>query len=547
MYLDHFGLAEPPFSITPDPRFVFLSERHRDALAHLSFGVGQGGGGGFVQLTGEVGTGKTTLCRLLLEQLPDHTRVALVLNPRVSSVELLETVCEELGLDIDGRRGSIKPLVDVLNAYLLEAYSQGLRVVLIIDEAQNLSFDALEQVRLLTNLETATQKLLQIILLGQPELRAMLARDDLRQLAQRITARYHLGPLSEPDTGHYLRHRFAVAGGTRMPFTPVAVQRIHARTGGVPRLINVVADRTLLAGYVMERTTLDEAMVDRAADEALAPARVTPRTLPRAAILMTIALAAALSAVVFALRRAPVDSADATAARTPMVEASATSARPADPASSRASTRVDPSPPARLEAAAFATTLAAKPASDTAAWRELLRQWQLPADDAALARMRACPPVPAPSVVCARGRASLEELAALGRPSILSLDRASSPAAAVLLGVDGNRVRLWLDWASVDIARSTLAAHWSGGYTALWSATQLQGMPLPAGGRGPAMDWLGARLGHAGPAVFDAAMRDSLRRFQRANGLAGDGVPGPATRLALASANAGPQLQSKVD
>ncbi len=187
MYLEHYGLKEPPFSITPDPRFVFLSERHRDALAHLLFGIGQGGSGGFVQLTGEVGTGKTTLCRLLLEQIPADTRVALILNPRLTPVELLETICEELHLDItfsgnEAQRGSIKALVDVLNVYLLDAYAQGLRVVLIIDEAQNLSIDALEQVRLLTNLETDTQKLLQIILLGQPELRTLLAREDLRQI-----------------------------------------------------------------------------------------------------------------------------------------------------------------------------------------------------------------------------------------------------------------------------------------------------------------------------------------------------------------------------
>ena len=162
MYLEHYGLAEPPYSITPDPRFVYLSERHRDALAHLLFGIGQGGGGGFVQLTGEVGTGKTTLSRLLLEQLPDNARVALVLNPRLNAIELLETICEELHLDIAGRRGSAKALVDALNAYLLDAYAQGLRVVLVVDEAQNLPVDALEQVRLLTNLETDTQKLLQI-------------------------------------------------------------------------------------------------------------------------------------------------------------------------------------------------------------------------------------------------------------------------------------------------------------------------------------------------------------------------------------------------
>src|SRR5688500_3646830 len=271
MYLDHWGLKEPPFSITPDPRFVFLSERHRDALAHLLFGIGQGGGGGFVQLTGEVGTGKTTLCRLLMEQVPENTRVALVLNPRLSPVELLETVCEELHLDLDGARGSVKELVDRLNAYLLDAYAQGLCVVLIIDEAQNLSVEALEQVRLLTNLETPTQKLLQIILLGQPELREMLARPELRQLAQRITARYHLTPLDANETATYLRHRYRVAGGLHLPFDAAAIKRIHAHSGGVPRLINVIAERALLGGYAHDDIRIDARTVDRAARETLAP------------------------------------------------------------------------------------------------------------------------------------------------------------------------------------------------------------------------------------------------------------------------------------
>ena len=271
MYLEHYGLAEPPFSITPDPRFVFLSERHRDALAHLLFGIDKGGGGGFVQLTGEVGTGKTTLSRLLLEQLPEHARVALVLNPRLTPTELLETICEELHVGIEGRRGSNKALVDALNAHLLEAYAQGLRVVLVIDEAQNLPVEALEQVRLLTNLETDTQKLLQVILLGQPELRDMLARPELRQLAQRITARYHLTPLGPTETEAYLRHRWSVAGGTRLPFDRGALQRLHARSGGVPRLLNVIAERCLLAGYARDLPVIDAATVERAAAEALPP------------------------------------------------------------------------------------------------------------------------------------------------------------------------------------------------------------------------------------------------------------------------------------
>ena len=269
MYLAHYGLAEPPFAITPDPRFVFLSERHRDALAHLMYGIGQGGSGGFVQLTGEVGTGKTTLCRLALEQLPDNVRVALVLNPKQTPLELLETVCEELHVPPSSRRRSLKSRIDELNEFLLDAYARNLRVVLIIDEAQELSRELLEQVRLLTNLETSTQKLLQIVLLGQPELRETLARPALRQLAQRITARFHLAPLQATDTGAYLRHRVTVAGASVFPFEEGAVRRLHQLSGGVPRLLNVLGERALLAGYVHGRARVDHRLVDLAAAEVL--------------------------------------------------------------------------------------------------------------------------------------------------------------------------------------------------------------------------------------------------------------------------------------
>jgi general secretion pathway protein A len=277
MYLQHFGLAEPPFAITPDPRFVYLSERHRDALAHLMYGIGVGGSGGFVQLTGEVGTGKTTLCRLALEQLPENVRVALVLNPKQTPLELLETICEELHIEGASKRRSQKHQVEALNNYLLDAYAKGLRVVLIIDEAQELSRELLEQVRLLTNLETNTQKLLQIVLLGQPELRQMLAKPTLRQLAQRITARFHLAPLKADDTAEYLRHRVGVAGGSAFPFEDGAVRRLHALSGGVPRLLNVLGERALLAGYVHGKTRINAALVDLAAAEVLPPSEARAR------------------------------------------------------------------------------------------------------------------------------------------------------------------------------------------------------------------------------------------------------------------------------
>jgi len=381
MYLEHYGLIEPPFSITPDPRFVFLSERHRDALAHLLFGITQGGGGGFVQLTGEVGTGKTTLCRLLLEQVPENTRVALVLNPRVTPVELLESICEELHIDLDDayrrhERGSTKALVDALNAYLLDAYAQGLRVVLVIDEAQNLSVEALEQVRLLTNLETPTQKLLQIVLLAQPELRRMLARDDLRQLAQRITARFHLTPLDASETGDYLRHRYRVAGGSRFPFDASAVKRIHAHSGGVPRLINVIAERSLLAGFAHDVPLLDARWVDRAAAEVLPP---KPRGTRRWTIALPVA-ALLVAAVVIAAWWWPRAQVEAKAVTPAAVVAAPPTAKPAPP--------VAKPEPANLDAETFAAALRDAPLKPGASgavvdWiAHRLQPTYLPASDA---------------------------------------------------------------------------------------------------------------------------------------------------------------------
>jgi len=266
IYLDYFGLQEAAFSITPDPRYIYLSSRHEDALAHLLYGIGQGGSGGFVQLTGEVGTGKTTLCRCLLEQIPDKTRIALILNPMLKPRDLLQAICDELRIQ-HGRSDSSRELVNRLYQHLLKAHADGERVVLVIDEAQNMSRDALEQVRLLTNLETHTDKLLQIILLGQPELRELLARQELRQLAQRITARYHLQPLDSDATEAYVKHRLMVAGCKRPLFKRSGYKALYQLSGGVPRLINILADRALLGAYASEIDTVNGELVKQASRE----------------------------------------------------------------------------------------------------------------------------------------------------------------------------------------------------------------------------------------------------------------------------------------
>jgi len=265
MYPEYFGLKEPSFSITPDPHYLYLSREHREALAHLLYGAGEGGG--FVLLTGEVGTGKTTICRAFLEQLPEHVDIALILNPALTVPELLHSICHEFGVKVPGYVTSSKVLVDQLNRYLLLAHAKRRRPVLMIDEAQNLQPEVLEQIRLLTNLETHRHKLLQIFLVGQPELRELLEQKRLRQLAQRITARYHLLPLSQKDTKEYIRHRLAIAGVERRLFTPAALRRIYHLSGGIPRLINILCDRALLGAFATHRHIVDSRILNKAARE----------------------------------------------------------------------------------------------------------------------------------------------------------------------------------------------------------------------------------------------------------------------------------------
>ncbi|TKB47179.1 ExeA family protein [Thalassotalea mangrovi] len=272
-YTGFFGLNEVPFSIAPNPHYLFMSDRHREALAHLSYGLGETGG--FALLTGEVGTGKTTVSRCLLEQLPENAQVAYIINPTLSAMELLASVCDELNIDYPADNASLKVFTDLISARLLDNHQQGLSTLLIIDEAQHLQAEVLEQLRLLTNLETNARKLLQVILIGQPELQQLLKRQDLRQLAQRITARYHLMPLSVQEVGQYIKHRLNVAGCERPLFTPSAIRSIHRYSQGVPRLINLICDRALLAAYTQEKTQVDNKLIKEAAIETLGDSKPT--------------------------------------------------------------------------------------------------------------------------------------------------------------------------------------------------------------------------------------------------------------------------------
>lgn len=268
MYTGFFGLTSQPFSIAPNPDFLFLSPRHAEALAHLRYGLGEAGG--FVLLTGEVGTGKTTVSRCLLQELTDQTEVAFILNPTLNELELLAAICDQLKIRYKKSDASLKMLTDKITNRLMKNHQAGKNTILIIDEAQHLQPAVLEQLRLLTNLETNTKKLMQVILIGQPELQQLLQRQDLRQLAQRITARYHLMPLNEQEVQQYISYRLQVAGCNRPVFTASAVKKLFLLSGGIPRLLNLICDRALLGGYSQQKALIDAGLVNQAASEVLA-------------------------------------------------------------------------------------------------------------------------------------------------------------------------------------------------------------------------------------------------------------------------------------
>lgn len=298
MYKQYFSIDEKPFSITPDTRYLLLTQGHEEALAHLLYGIGDGGG--FVLLTGEVGTGKTSVCRRLLELVDAPVHCALILNPHLSEIDVVAAICDELGVQYPTVTKSMKMLVDLLNRHLLALHARGERAVVLIDEAQNLSPSVLEELRLLTNLETEKQKLLQIILVGQPELNDLLSRRDLRQVAQRITARYHLMPLKGRETRAYIAHRLKVAGVPPSLFSRRSVSLIHKLSGGIPRLINLICDRAMLGAYVQERKAINRALVRRAADQVFGPRGPQPAYVRsgrgrRAAVLAGFALVLAVA------------------------------------------------------------------------------------------------------------------------------------------------------------------------------------------------------------------------------------------------------------
>ncbi|MBI5274871.1 MAG: AAA family ATPase [Burkholderiales bacterium] len=474
MYLAYFGLKQEPFSIAPDPRLLFMSERHREALAHLLYGVR--GGGGFVLLTGEIGTGKTTVCRSFLEQVPENCNLAYIFNPKLTVLELLETVCHEFGIEVS-RGGTVKDYLDPLNAFLLQAHAAGRNNVLVIDEAQNLSAEVLEQLRLLTNLETSERKLLQIILIGQPELREILARPELEQLAQRVIARYHLQALGEGEAAQYVRHRMDASGLDRpFPFDRRALQRIHRLTGGVPRRINLLCDRALLGAYAGGQATVTPRIVEQAAAEVFDPAPAQAATWRKPALAMGLGLALGaglLAAATNAVREEP----------------AAASAAPAPAAKADAKPAAAPEPPVSRQVALLD--------NEAAAWRELASSWKLsPGDGKPCEVLRE-------EVQCANRKINLALIRQIDRPGVLTLDAGTSrPSYAILIGLGDKDAVLAAGGAEYQIPIAKLAERWQGEFGTMWRRAEVS---KPA----------------------------DLRAFQVAQGLPADGVPGPFTSMQL--------------
>jgi general secretion pathway protein A len=547
MYTSFFGLNEKPFAITPDPRYLFMSERHGEALAHLVYGVTESGG--FMQLTGEVGTGKTTLVRSLLQsRMPDNADVAVVLNPQLSAREFLVTICEELGIAAPADTTSIKALIDTLNQHLLQAHAENRRTILVVDEAQNLAPEVLEEVRLLTNLETAKQKLLQIVLIGQPELRELLARTDLRQLAQRITGRYHLEPLSRDETAQYIEHRLKVAGALGEVFDPAAKREVFRLSQGVPRLVNVICDRALLGAYSTETRRVTRRMVRRAAAEITGEPMKSrwPRwAIPVSAITAAVVIATVYLALLDNRRDIIEDSVAASAVPDetepqavtpqPAVETAAEPAvEPAQAPVAAPQTEVTPevSLDAQLQLASGLTT-------SEAATRTLLELWGIeyrPGE-------RGCLQAAAAGYECLFQRGSWSGLKQYDRPAVLTLiDSRGAAHNVVLLAAGGNDVELSIAGVPVTHSLADLTEMWFGEYLLVWRPPIGPSATLAPGSTGPGVVWLRESLAAideryrsaaTDASVFDEQLAVKVRAFQRDNRLDVDGIAGQQTQIII--------------
>ncbi|MDG1113654.1 MAG: AAA family ATPase [Pseudomonadales bacterium] len=566
IYNDYFGLKESPFSIAPNPQYLYMSDRHREALAHLMYGIQ--GDGAFILLSGEVGTGKTTICRCLLEQIPTQVDTAFILNPKLTAAELLAAACDDLKISYP-QGATIKVLTDCINAYLLDAHANDRRTVLIIDEAQNLSIEVLEQLRLLTNLETNQRKLLQIILLGQPELLGLLAKPELRQLSQRITARFHLNALNRDEISAYIKHRLVVAGAKGTFFTKPAIDRIYKISQGIPRIINLVCDRSLLGTYSEGELQVTPKIVAKAALEILGP---ETQAIPNWRMIAIASIGSLLVLAGFLILTLTGESEPSVAQGQPAVQQN-TVAPIAESIKTRDDQTVDSfayvaprtqqsleiAEPMRVqpfeEALSAPTTISksyANQASESltslslirghdiagAALNDLLQLWGVDFTDPDSA---SCELAETIGLFCFSSIAGLNEMNDFDRPVVINLKN----QWFTLIELDRDRASLKVGSTTHQVRVTELLDAWSGNFTLLWRAPPGYKAPISMGDRGPAVDWLVNRLqvinDRTGPTtpgyVFDGELEVQVKQFQLTTGLTPDGIAGVKTWIKINDAD----------
>ena len=594
MYTEYFGLKESSFSITPDPQFLYLSQEHREALAHLIYGAGEGGG--FVLLTGEVGTGKTTICRTFLEQLPKEVDAALILKPALSAPELLLSICEEFGIGahaetsstkllndrltkyllnaqteegrpdavlydmlrtISDRQGkrvrkkkySNKKLIDRLNRYLLNAHAKGRRPVLIIDEAQNLKPKVLEQIRLLTNLETDKHKLLQIFLIGQPELRQMLRQKNLRQLAQRITARFHLLPLSSSETAEYVNHRLTVAGAARPIFTPAAIRRIYRFSGGVPRLINILCDRALLGAYASRSHQVNSWIVAKSIRELQGGQTLLEKQTGQHRIRISVLLLIlSISGGWLAWSRHESGTPDPVTSTA--VDNSAQKIEAPVKLKPNTSTQTVLSPRIDEKNDDPGKTLVVKRImyDQLAGMQLLLSRWGL--TYALEENIAPCQYAKLHRLLCRSSSGGWNKLRSYNRPALIKLiDSERRIGYSLVLGLSTHQATLHVvDDSRIDLPLDSLDPYWFGDFILLWRPPINGTLLISPQASGEIIRWLRKTLsgvpGYAfidnGSEEYDTALHEAVIRFQLYNGLQPDGLVGPDTMILLNTLTAAP-------
>ena len=545
MYTQYFGLKENPFALSPDPRYLYLSQRHQDALAHLMYGIT--GGGGFVQLTGEVGTGKTMMIRAMLQRLPDTVDVALVLYPFLSVREFMVALCDDLHIKRPAE-DSLKTLIDTLNTFLLENHGKGRRTVLIVDEAHRLNREVLEQIRLLTNLETTKEKLLQIILVGQPELNTLLARPDMRQLAQRVTARYNLQALLPGETRAYVQHRCRVAGAESPLFSALALYWVHWLTGGVPRLINILCDRSLLAAYARSKARVGVGLVRAAASEVETGVRPRPRW--RLATMLFAATLAAGAGLFAASQLKPelfarFTGTDPVGAFVGLVRPEIGASRQPlseEPDTARAAgASATPEPP---RAPTIAQVLAdpSLPTDTDSAFSALFAQWGF--SYAQFTGATGCERAAQAGLRCLFESGTWSNLRQLNRPAIIELvDDAGLRHHVLVVGLTEERATLLLAGQRYELPLVDIGRLWFGKYLALWSPPKVGERMVRRGMRGAAVAWVRDTLERYGlsrttaPAseLFDSELEAQVKEFQRRHQLQDDGIVGKMTLVYLSS------------